>query len=236
MFKAQDGINTEAIVIWRQKLKNYSRVTLMTQKEGLITCPIPNRRLMNLKSAGYLQPFNAVQVTLRPSGEGAFSLEQVDGIYAIQGMTDDLDRITYAAIAGELIMATLGKYEADWHLYRLVGAFSKTIRHKSIRLATIILGWQLLMLSGFLPSAKALREDAGGQELFWEDMADAVGKPISLGLRQIIIQVLSYSWQKGESLNFSKLDWKALEELLYTYASLKLERDLKSVTFLHMSV
>ena len=171
MVKAQEGINTEAIVIWRKKHKNYSTFTLMTKKEGLIACAIPHRRLINLKGAGYLQAFNAIQATLKPAPEDNFSLDQVDGIYAIQGMTDDFDTIAYAAVAGELIMTILPKYQVDLTSYRLISLFSQRIRHKSIRLATIILGWQLLMLGGFIPSGRALKDPHEESQVFWQELA-----------------------------------------------------------------
>lgn len=234
LFKPQEGINTDAIVIWRKKLKNYSRITLMTKSQGLITCAIPHRRLMTMKGAGYLQPFCAIHATLKPGQDDHYSLVQVDGMYAIPGLAEDFDTITYAAIAGELIMGALGKYEVNQHTYRLISLYSQAIRTKSIRLATIILGWQLLMLGGFVPSGRALDEE--DNNIFWQDMAMNIGRPISLSLRQHLADLLKYNWKPETSLNFSKKDWQGLETLLYAYASLQFERELQAIQFLQMDI
>lgn len=234
MVKAQEGINTEAIVIWRKKHKNYSIFTLMTKKEGLIACAIPHRRLINLKGAGYLQAFNAIQATLKPAPEDNFSLDQVDGIYAIQGMTDDFNTIAYAAVAGELIMTILPKYQVDLTSYRLISLFSQRIRHKSIRLATIILGWQLLMLGGFIPSGRALKDPHEDSQVFWQELAMDLGRPLSKQFRDILIQILSYAWKEDSVLNLTRQDWQTLEKTLYAYAGSRLEKDLQSINFLQI--
>ena len=202
----------------------------MTKKEGLIACAIPHRRLINLKGAGYLQAFNAIQATLKPAPEDNFSLDQVDGIYAIQGMTDDFDTIAYAAVAGELIMSILPKYQVDLTSYRLISLFSQRIRHKSIRFATIILGWQLLMLGGFIPSGRALKDPHEDSQ----ELAMDLGRPLSNQFRESLVQILSYAWKEDSVLNLTRQDWQTLEKTLYAYAGIRLEKDLKSINFLQI--
>lgn len=229
----QAGINTDAIVIWRKKLKNYSRITLMTKSQGLITCAVPHRRLMNLKGAGYLQAFNAIHATLQPAADGYYSLVQVDGIYAIPGLLEDFDKITYAAIAGELIIGALGKYEVNPHAYRLISLFSQAIKTKPIRLATIILGWQLLLLGGFVPSRRALQEEDAS--LFWQDLGQEISKTVRPSIQEAIRQILSYSWKPDCALNLTKEEWNKVETILYAYSMTLFEQDLQSIKFLHLS-
>ena len=225
------GVNTPAIVIWRQKHKNYSVFSFMTQKFGLIRCAVPHRRLVNIRSNGYLQPFSGVYITVTSYGEH-YSLSQVDGKYAIAALESDIEAIAYAAVAGEMILQLAHLDERSPEIFMTVTRYSQMIQKKSVKLGTIILGWQLLALSGFVPLGQALYNHPDDHEEFWQDMAYDLGKPIRLEVRDAIAQVLLYDWTEDSKLNFTKSLWKILEETLYSYTVSRVEAPLQSLSFL----
>lgn len=235
MIKAQDGINSKAIVIWRKKFKNYSTFTFMTEKKGLITCAVPHRHLKNMKNAGYLRPFSYLYITVIPSDDENFNLLQVDGIYAIPGLESDLENIAYASIGGELVMSLMGKNDVDLSMYQLLLKFSHMVKEKPFKLGLIILGWQILTLTGFTPSKEAILQDKGMDE-FYLELGQSTSITISLSLKKGLVDILSYTWSNHEVINLSKYTWSDLEKLLYAYVAILLGHELRSVQFLRNMV
>ena len=229
--KGQNTINCDAVVLYRRKRKTYSVVTFLTKQRGILHCSIPQRRWQTLKNAGYLQPFSQVYITLLPNGE-YYDLQQLDGRYLVRSIETDLDSICYAAFAGEFISTAFAVEERDINLYTLVVRFSELIRTKPVPLAVILLGWQLLSLAGFVPSAKAYQQ-ADGVARFVKEFTDTTGFTLSRTAQDAIGQILLYDWQDTTSVQLPRTLWRELERALFAYTTIQLGQELSSLRFLH---
>ena len=236
MIKGQDGITCQAIMIWRKKYKNYSSFTFITPKQGIITSAIPHRRLQSLKNSGYLRPFSAVYITVVPSLTG-YTLQQVDGIYAIANLEENLKNISYAAIAGETLMALFAKNDVDVAVYNVTSQFSKAIRTKPIQLASIIFIGHLIALAGLMPSKTAFMRGEGTEE-FWLELKFTLGHHVSNEVKWGLSQILQYDWitgrieSTGQTLQLPQKVWRELEQIFYRYIEAHIGRELQSVKFL----
>ncbi|MBS4912877.1 MAG: recombination protein O N-terminal domain-containing protein [Veillonella sp.] len=228
------GVNYEAIVLWRRKLKTYSVITFLTRQKGIIRCSVPHKRLQGMRSTGYLQPFSAVIITVEQQGE-YYNLQQIDGKYIIRSIETDLNSICYAAFAGELISKLFPMEERDPSLFSLVYRFSQLVRTKSVPLAVIILGWQLMSKAGFVPSAADYGRE-NGLDRFLREFRGSTGFSLSRGAIEGLGQILAYSWSTTEqqaALQLQKPVWLELERSLFAYATMQLGEELSSLTFLH---
>lgn len=226
----RDGTNTPAIVVWRKKHKLYSVFTFITPGLGIIQCSMPHKRLQSFRSGSYLRPFSGVYITVVLDGE-YMNLTQVDGSYIVESLDTDLTNISYASIAGELILKLFAMYDVDRNVFNRVVQYSKSIRTKSVRLGTIILGWQLLSLAGLTPSIKDF-ESNNGVDVFFEEIYEVTGKSVGPQLRNSLPQVLSYDWGETTALELGKYAWQELEQLLYQYATHQFGEPMQSVQFL----
>lgn len=226
---SRETITQEAIVLWRRKRKNYSVYNFITPRLGIITSSVPHRRLYSLRSSGYLQPFSRVYITVSSDGE-YYSLQQVDGRSLIKGLENNLDNICYTAFIGELIVTLFTKGEANINLFQLIESFTQQIQFKSLPLASIILGWQLLSLAGFIPTGK---EYSKGEMSFKKEVWQSVGIQVDNDMSLAIEGILNYSWHKDSALSIPKQLWKRLENLLFAYAMIQADKELESVNFLH---
>ncbi|WP_295238159.1 DNA repair protein RecO [Veillonella sp.] len=224
-------INCEAIVLYRRKRKTYSIVTFLTKQRGLISCSIPQRRWQTLKNVGYLQPFSKVYITLSPNGE-YYDLQQIDGVYLIRAIESDLDSICYASFGGELISTAFAQEELDLGLYELVERFSKLIQTKSVPLAVILLGWQLLSIAGFVPAPKAYKQ-AHGVDRFVAEFTGSTGFNLSRQAQAALGEVLNYNWDPQLVVQLPRSLWLELERGLFAYATVQLGEELSSLRFLY---
>lgn len=229
--KGQGTINCDAVVLYRRKRKTYSVVTFLTKQRGIIHCSIPQRRWQTLKNVGYLQPFSQVYITLLPNGE-YYDLQQLDGRNLIRALESDLDSICYASFAGEFISTAFATEEHDLPLYSLVLRFAELIRTKPVPLAVILLGWQLLSLAGFVPSAKAYQQ-ADGVARFVKEFTATTGFTLSGAAQEAIGQILLYDWRAETSVQLPRTLWRELERALFAYATVQLGQELSSLRFLH---
>lgn len=231
MSTAKLTLNCDAIVLYRRKRKTYSIVTFLTKQRGIVSCSIPQRRWQTLKNVGYLQPFSKVYITLSPNGE-YYELQQIDGIYLIRSIESDLDSICYAAFGGELISSAFAQGEVDLALYDLVVRFSKLIQSKPVPLAVILLGWQLLSIAGFIPSAKAY-EQTDGVTRFMAEFKGSTGFNLSTKAQAALGEILNYNWQPDLVVQLPRSLWQELERGLFAYATMQLGEELSSLRFLY---
>lgn len=230
MINFKNTLTTEAIVIWRKKLKNYSKFTLISYHCGLITCTMDHKRLQRLKNASYLTPFSKIYITINPNRDH-YHIEQIDGITMFSTMERNLESIAYTSMISELILKLTAKEDMDTSLYELVNQFSQIIHRKSIKLASLIMGWHLLMLAGFTPDREAILSNNGLSE-FWKELAHIIPSPITSEVQSGLLQVLTYQWNHKETINLNKSVWQNIEFLLYAYAAYQLNDQLQSVQFL----
>lgn len=224
------GLNTPAIVISRKKYKLHSLFTFITPRLGLIRASFSHKRLQTLRNSSYLRPFSAMYITVVPDGDYV-KVSQIDGSYVVESLDVNLENIAYAAVGSELIQELFALYDVDRAVFDTVVHYSKQIRHRNVRLATIILGWQLLSLAGLVPKG-ALLQKADESEAFWRELSYIIEKQPSIAIRDILGQVISYQWGEEEMLSFNGATWRDLERYLFQFATKEIGKELQSVKFL----
>ncbi len=222
--------NHEAIVLWRRKRKNYSIYSFLVADGSIIVCSVPHRRLQSLRSAGYLQPFSQVVISVVPDGE-YYTLQQIEGQSLVRSLGTDLDSICYAAFIGELVVNLFRKGMHDVVLYELMKSFVQAIQTKPVPVATVVLGWQLLSHAGFMPVSRAYSDDKG-VNFFWQEVYSSTGLAVSPDTKRGMDGILAYSWHPESTISLPKQVWKELEQALFAYTTVQLDKELESVKFL----
>ncbi len=242
---ATAGVTERAIIVSQQKRGQATIFSMVTEDGYLRQGIIPSRRLSTLKSGGYLRPFSMVYITLGAKKQVGRELhflqdiQQVDGISTVTTLLDSLENIGYTSVIGELVQLLFSIAEGEQELFKRLQGYVTAINVKSTRIATIILGWQLLHIGGYVPSPEVLLTKENDSPLgeakiaFWKEVVFATGRvfPISSAFQQGLGELLSYEW--GESrLSFSESFWKEGEDLFFSFAEAALGERLKSRSFL----
>lgn len=223
--------NYEAIVLWRKKHKNYGVYAFLTKELGIVRCSVPHRSLPRLKAAGYLQPFSHVFVTLQADGE-FYNLQQLDGRHLVKSLQSDLNAICYTAFAAELTDALFrGTAGEARTLFRAVACYARALDTKPAPLATVIFGWQLLAMEGYI-SLRSPKEEPVPDSRFWEELQIQTGLTVTAMEQTALLKVLEYKWQKEEALSLTTQQWQRLEQMLFAYSTAILEAPMQSLLFL----
>lgn len=242
---ATAGVTERAIIVSQQKRGQATIFSMVTEDGYLRQGIIPTRRLTTMKSAGYLRPFSVVYITLGAKKEVGRELhflqeiQQVDGISTVTTLLDSLENIAYTSVVGEIVQLVFAIAEGEQELFSSLQGYVTAINLKSIRIATIILGWQLLHIGGYVPSPEVLLTEEKGsplgeaKEAFWKEVVFSTGRvmPISIAFQQGLGHILSYTWSE-ERLSFSESFWKEGEEVFFSFAEAALGERLKSRSFL----
>lgn len=224
------GFNTSAIVISRKKHKLYSVFTFITPNLGIIRASLPHKRLQTLRNSSFLRPFSGMYITVVPDGEYV-KVTQIDGSYVVETLDSNLENIAYTAVASELIQELFALYDVDRSVFDVVANYSKQIRNRNVRLATIILGWQLLAKSGVVPQGHVLSSLEEGSP-FWQELFFASHRYPTKEMMSSLVHVLNYAWKSEEHLVITKSTWSELEQSLLVFATREVGKELQSVKFL----
>ena len=242
---ASAGVTERAVIVSQQKRGQAAIFSMVTEDGHLRQGILPNRRLSTMKGAGYLRPFSKVYITLGAKKQIGRELhylqeiQQVDGISVVSTLLDSLENIAYTSIAGELIHLLFSISEGERELFSRLEGYASAIDEKSTRIATIVLGWQLLEIGGFVPRAEVLLSTGEegslveAKQAFWKEVQWATGRiiPISEAFQQGLGNILTYRWGEGK-LSGSESFWKEGEELLFSFSESALGERLKSRSFL----
>lgn len=183
--------------------------------------------------------------TLAPLAEMTFDVFEKDGVYTLTEYdcrsNKRLRELTwdgylYSQIFIEIVLFMTAGGEADEVLYNLVRLYGRAIELKDIRIVTIIAGWQLMALTGFLPDIDTARVFYQGQgycqqPVYYiddetpENMTELSVPP---SVRQTWKTLVHYPWGTTETVHLRMTDLKFLEALLYNYVNQCSERQLKT--------
>ncbi len=228
--KERDGINCDAVVLWRRKHKTYSTILFLTKQKGILACAVSQREWQCLKNTGYMQPFGVAVITLIPDGD-YFRLRQIDGVQLVRSVESDLDSICYAAVAGEMIAKLFPRGEIDLKLYDRVLRFATLIRTKPVPLATILLGWQLMALAGYVPTGAAFTRD-NDRNRFLRELQGATGFSLTPTATRALGEILRYDWSPDLPVTLPKSIWQELEKTLFAFCTVQCGEELESFRFL----
>ncbi len=224
------GGNWEAIVLRKKKYKDSTDFTFFTKERGIISCRLSNRRIYSFKGSGYLQPFSHVIVTVREDG-GNYQLLQLDGLQSAKRVGDSLLSISYTSLVVELLIKLFKEDGREKSVFPLLVSYSRTLSERSIPLASIILGWQILSKAGFLPSAEDIKKEVHLRDVL-KEVYFVTGIKLSDGAIEGLINLLQFDWKSQTELRIRKEDWLLLERTLYDFAAFQIGEPLESVIFL----
>ena len=219
---------SEAIVLWRKKRKYYSIYAFLTKLEGIILCSVPHKRKANYKEGAYLQPLSRLYLTVSPNGD-MYDIIQIDGISTRD--YESLEDISYATFSGELVSALFEKGKLDRSVYTNMSRFLQSIQDKPIRLGSIVLGWHMLSIAGFVPQGQHCKEPEAMASLC-DEIYEACQYVVKQELQQGITTLLNYDWIPTKPLRLTANQWDQLEILLRKILTYQLGYTLHSIEFL----
>ena len=223
---------SEAIVLWRKKRKYYSIYAFLTKSEGIILCSVPHKRKANYKEGAYLQPLSRLYLTVAPNGD-MYDIIQIDGISTRD--YESLEDISYATFSGELVSALFEKGTLDRGVYTNMSRFLQVIQDKPVRLGSIVLGWHMLSIAGFVPQGQHCKEPEAMASLC-DEIYETCQYVVKQDLQQAITLILNYDWIPTKSLRLNATQWDQLEILLQKILTYQLGYTLHSIEFLETIV
>ena len=223
---------SEAIVLWRKKRKYYSIYAFLTKQEGIILCSVPHKRKANYKEGAYLQPLSRLYLTVAPNGD-MYDIIQIDGISIRDYET--LEDISYATFSGELVSALFEKGTLDRGVYTNMSRFLQAIQDKQVRLGSIVLGWHMLSIAGFVPQGQHCKEQEAMASLC-DEIYETCQYVVKQDLQQAITLILNYDWIPTKPLRLNATQWNQLEILLRKLLTYQLGYTLHSIEFLETMI
>ena len=223
---------SEAIVLWRKKRKYYSIYAFLTKLEGIILCSVPHKRKANYKEGAYLQPLSRLYLTVAPNGD-MYDIIQIDGISTRD--YESLEDISYATFSGELVSALFEKGKLDRSVYTNMSRFLQSIQDKPIRLGSIVLGWHMLSIAGFVPQGQHCKEPEAMASLC-DEIYETCQYVVKQDLQQGITMLLNYDWIPTKPLHLTANQWDQLEILLRKLLTYQLGYTLHSIEFLETMI
>ena len=219
---------SEAIVLWRKKRKYYSIYAFLTKLEGIILCSVPHKRKANYKEGAFLQPLSRLYLTVSPNGD-MYDIIQIDGISTRD--YESLEDISYATFSGELVSALFEKGTLDRGVYTNMSRFLQAIQDKPVRLGSIVLGWHMLSIAGFVPQGRHCKEPEAMASLC-DEIYETCQYVVKQDLLQAITLILNYDWIPTKPLRLNVTQWDQLEILLQKILTYQLGYTLHSIEFL----
>ena len=223
---------SETIVLWRKKRKYYSIYAFLTKSEGIILCSLPHKRKANYKEGAYLQPLSRLYLTVAPNGD-MYDIIQMDGISTRN--YESLEDISYATFSGELVSALFEKGTLDRGVYTNMSRFLQAIQDKPVRLGSIVLGWHMLSIAGFVPQGQHCKEPEAMASLC-DEIYETCQYVVKQDLQQAITLILNYDWIPTKPLRLNATQWDQLEILLQKILTYQLGYTLHSIEFLETMI
>ena len=223
---------SEAIVLWRKKRKYYSIYAFLTKLEGIILCSVPHKRKSNYKEGAFLQPLSRLYLTVSPNGD-MYDIIQIDGISTRD--YESLEDISYATFSGELVSALFEKDTLDRGVYANMSRFLQAIQDKPVRLGSIVLGWHMLSIAGFVPQGQHCKEPEAMASLC-DEIYETCQYVVKQDLQQAITLILNYDWIPTKPLRLNATQWDQLEILLQKILTYQLGYNLHSIEFLETMI
>ncbi len=239
---------SEAIVLKRTDFGEADRLlTLYSREKGKIKAVAKGARKPQSRKTGHVELFMRSQFLFAQGRDLAIitQAEMVDGYEALRG---DLVRTTYAAYAGELLDRFTVENDRHTGIYKLLAdALGWLANTDDLMLAARYYELRLLSLTGFQPQlfkCVACGDPIAEQDQFFSaelggllcpdcHTTDRRAQPIS----SIAVKVLRYlqtrEWATVVVLQLKRPLQHELERLMHYYLTYILERNLKSVDFLH---
>ncbi|WP_296827575.1 DNA repair protein RecO [uncultured Megasphaera sp.] len=209
-------------------------LTVLTRQEGLLHV-LARRSTQGKMGYGSLSPLAEISFDVFEK-DGVYTLSEYD-CRANRRLRDlTWDGYVYSQIFVEMVLFLTASGEKDDELYRLVLLYGRAIEVKDVRIVTVIAGWQLLALTGFLPETGEARIFYRGRGycdqpvyyIDYQDRDDMAELALTPAVRQTWQTLIGYPWGTDEKINLRSGDLHFLEALLYNYVNQCSERQMKT--------
>lgn len=212
-------------------------VTVYTKQKGLLQV-LARRSSQGKMGYGALSPLSEITFDVLEKDDAA-TLTEYDCRSNQRLLHLTWDAYVYSQIFVEIVLFMVSPGEQDETIYNLVRLYGRAIELKDPRIVTIIAGWQLVALTGFLPDIQQVPVFAGGQGYGGKPAyylgAEAENMrqiSVSPATRQTWQTLVHYAWGRQQPISLRRQDLGFLEILLYNYVSQCRERKMKAPNLL----
>lgn len=239
---------SEAIVLRRTDFGEADRLlTLYSRDFGKIKAIAKGARKPQSRKTGHVELFMRSNF-LFASGRNLAILTQAEMVQPYTALRDDLIRTTYAAYIVELLDRFTVEDDKHVGIYQLLAdALGWLTEHEDVLLVARFYELRLLGLAGFRPQlfhCVACGESIEEQDQFFSAELGGVLCPDcqtkdrrAVAITAVSLKVLRYlqtrPWNTVHSLRLKRTVHAELENVMHFYITYVLERNLKSVEFLH---
>lgn len=239
---------TEAVVIRRSDFGEADRLlTLFSADRGKLRAIAKGARKPQSRKTGHVELFMRSKF-LVAKGRDLDIITQAEMIAAYPRLRDDLVRATYAAYLVELLDRFTVEDDPHRDIYALLLQTLESLdAGGDVMLAARYYELRLLSLTGFQPRlfncvacGEAIREE---DQFFSADLggllgpacqtADPHARPVSAVTVKVMRYLQTRSWEAVRQLQLRPAVLHEIERILHEYLLHILERELKSVDFLH---
>ncbi len=239
---------TEAIILRRSDFSEADRLlTLYSREKGKVRAIAKGARKPQSRKTGHVELFMRTRFLLA-TGRDLDIITQAELVEAYEGLRTSLVRTTYAAYAIELLDRFTAEEDKNLALYDLLAnTLARLEKASDLLLAARYYELRLLALSGYQPQLftcvgcdKPIEEE---DQFFSAELGgllcpgcierDRRARPISAGAVKVLRYLQSRDWGTVRALRLRRPVQAELEGVMHFYLTYLLERQLKSVDFLH---
>jgi DNA repair protein RecO (recombination protein O) len=239
---------TEAIVLRRHDFGEADRMlTLFSKEQGKIQAIAKGARKPQTRKSGHVELFMRTNFLIA-KGKTIDIITQAELVEPYKLLREDLVRTTYASYVVELLDRFTAEEDHDLRKYNLLadglGWFADS---DNILLAARFYELRLLSLAGFQPqlfTCVSCAEPIIEQDQYFSAelggllcpncrQADHRAQPISSSAVKVLRYLQTHAWDTVKALVLRRDLHTELEKIMNHYLVYLLERDLKSVDFLH---
>jgi DNA repair protein RecO (recombination protein O) len=238
---------TQAVILRRRDYADADRIlTVYTPRLGKVELIAKGVRKTTSRKAGHLELFSHASLLVAQARTWGIVTE-VTTVESFLHLRSDLDRIGWAGYACELVDAFGSAEDESQQLWEML-LFALRVLDSDEEQIDLFLRWfelHLLSLVGFQPElfnclacgdelqavTNYLSLAAGG--VFCPRCGEAAGgtEPIEPGLLKVLRHIQRSSWTDVRGVQLRPQTIQAVENILYRYLVLVLERQLRSVDF-----
>lgn len=239
---------TEAIVLRRSDFGEADRLlTLFSRELGKIRAVAKGARKPQSRKTGHVELFMRSRFLLA-EGRDLHIVTQAELVEAYAPLRTDLVRATYASYACELLDRFTTENDRHSDMYDLLNEALGWFAHTAdLLLAARVYELRLLTMAGYRPQLHEClhcREAIQEQDQFFStelggllcpncQAAGAKALPITAVAVKVLRYLQTRPWEVVSLLQLKRPLQHELESVLHHYLLYLLERDLKSVDFLH---
>jgi DNA repair protein RecO (recombination protein O) len=241
---------TEAIVMRRTNFGEADRLlTLFSREKGKIKAIAKGARKPQSRKTGHVELFTRATLFIAV-GKTLDIITQAETVAAHAPLRQDLVRATYAAYLVELLDRFIGEEDPHAGIYQLLAdalVWLTEVETADLLLVARYYELRLLSLTGFQPQlfqCVACGNPIEEQDQFFSAElggllcpncyeTDRNARPVTAVAVKVLRYLQSRPWDTVKVLQLKRPLHSELENLMHHYLTYTLERNLKSVDFLH---